>query len=384
MSAQAANRPSAPPGLTVRDTPAGRTAVLEGLWTLRGLRGALEPVRAMLERGTAAPSTVSWDLRAGELDTTGALVLWRAWGRRLPAGCRMTQRQRRLFDYWIQQGEAAAAAPARPSPRARLDRTVAALAAPARGAAQASADALQLLGNLLLDTLAVIRRPLAAPWRELSATIYVAGTRALPLTGLVGVMVGIVVAYLSALQLRAFGADQLIVDMLGYAVIRELGPLLGAIVVAGRSGSAMTAQIGVMRLAQELDAMTALGLSISRRLIWPRVAALTLVMPLVVLWTILMGLAGGIAATQVTLGLGLEYFLTAMPDRVPVTNLWIGLAKGLSFGVAVGLTAAYFGLRTKPNTRDLGLQTTRSVVVAITLVILIDAVFAIVLEEIGF
>ena len=172
--------------------------------------------------------------------------------------------------------------------------------------------------------------------------------------------------------------------MLGYAVIRELGPLLGAIVVAGRSGSAMTAQIGVMRLTQELDAMTALGLSISRDLVWSRVAALTLVMPLVVLWTILMGLAGGIAATQVTLGLGLDHFLATMPDRVPVINLWIALSKGLVFGGAVGLTAAHFGLRIKPNTHDLGLQTTRSVVVAITSVILIDAVFAIVLEEAGY
>jgi phospholipid/cholesterol/gamma-HCH transport system permease protein len=294
----------------------------------------------------------------------------------------MSERQRRLFDYWLQQDQAAVpAVEARP---ARLERAVEALSAPARAALEALADWLQVIGNLVLDTLAVLRRPWAAPWREISATIHVAGTRALPITGLVGIMVGIVVAYLSALQLRTFGADQLIVDMLGYAVIRELGPLLGAIVVAGRSGSAITAQIGVMRLAQELDAMTALGLSISRRLIWPRVAALTIIMPFVVLWTVLAGLAGGIAATQVTLGLGLEHFLAAMPDRVPVTNLWIAIGKGFVFGGAVGLTAAYFGLRIKPNTRDLGLQTTRAVVVAITLVILLDAVFAVLLQEVGY
>jgi phospholipid/cholesterol/gamma-HCH transport system permease protein len=130
--------------------------------------------------------------------------------------------------------------------------------------------------------------------------------------------------------------------------------------------------------------MTALGISISRRLVWPRVVALIVIMPLIVLWTVMTALAGGIAATQVTLGLGLEYFLTTMPDRVPVANLWIGLGKALVFGGAVGLTAAYFGLRIKPNTRDLGAQTTRAVVVAITLVILIDAVAAIGLQNVGF
>jgi phospholipid/cholesterol/gamma-HCH transport system permease protein len=367
----------------VEPTPQGRTAVLTGRWTLRGLLGSLEQLRATLARHAAEPAGLAWDLRSiAGLDTTGALILWRAWGRSLPPRCQMSDRHRRLFRYWMEHDEAHA--PSATPSVAPLDRTVAALAAPARSLHESVTDALQVVGNLTVDTLAVLRRPLAAPWREISATIHVTGTRALPITGLVGVMVGIVVAYLSALQLRTFGADQLIVDMLGYAVIRELGPLLGAIVVAGRSGSAMTAQIGVMRLAQELDALTALGISISRRLIWPRVVALTIVMPFVVLWTVLAGLAGGIAATQVTLGLGLDHFLTAMPDRVPVTNLWIAIGKGVVFGAAVGLTAAHFGLRIKPNTHDLGLQTTRAVVVAITLVILIDAVFAVVLEEVGY
>lgn len=146
----------------------------------------------------------------------------------------------------------------------------------------------------------------------------------------------------------------------------------------------MTAEIGVMRLAQELDAMQALGMSISRRLIWPRVMALIVIMPLLVLWTILAGVAGGMVAARVTLDLGFEFFLMTMPDRIPVANLWIGLGKGLVFGAAVGLTSAYFGLRIAPNTRDLSIQTTRAVVVAITLVIVIDAVFAVLLQNVGF
>ncbi|MBN1240299.1 MAG: ABC transporter permease [Gammaproteobacteria bacterium] len=381
MTNQDGNYSVQPASLELKAADTGRAAVLSGDWTLRGLAASLERIRAALPRAEERPE-VCWDLRqVGSLDTTGALILWRAWGRALPRDCRLPERHRRLFDYWIQQDAGGLlAAPRRPPLR---DRVIAHLAAPARDTVDAAAQGLHVIGNLVLDTARVVRRPGEGPWRELSATIYLAGARALPITGLVGIMVGIVVAYLSALQLRSFGADQYIVDMLGFAVIRELGPLIGAIIVAGRSGSSMTAQIGVMRLAQELDAMTALGMSISRRLIWPRVAALIMIMPLLVLWTVLAGLAGGIAASQVTLGLGLEYFLTAMPERVPTANLWIGVGKGVVFGAAVGLTASYFGLRIKPNTRDLGAQTTRAVVVAVTLVILIDAMFAIVLQEVG-
>lgn len=378
------NTAAEPPTVALELTPSGRTAVLDGRWTIGNLAASLPSVHAALRRGTSpGDGEVAWDLRrVAALDTAGALILWRAWNRRLPADCRMDARHRRLFEYWIEQ-DAAATVPPRTAATA-FERAVAALAAPARAAHDAAVQWLGLLGDLVLDSLAILRRPRDAPWRELSANIYLAGAKSLPITGLVGVMVGIVVAYLSALQLRNFGAGQLIVDMLGYAVIRELGPLIGAIIVAGRSGSAMTAQIGVMRLAQELDAMTALGMSIGRRLIWPRVMALVVIMPLVVLWTVLTALAGGIASSQVTLDLGLDYFLAAMPDRVPIANLWIGVGKGVVFGAAVGLTAAYFGLRIKPNTRDLGAQTTRAVVVAITLVILIDAVFAVLLEEVGF
>jgi phospholipid/cholesterol/gamma-HCH transport system permease protein len=116
----------------------------------------------------------------------------------------------------------------------------------------------------------------------------------------------------------------------------------------------------------------------------PKVVGLIIVMPLVALWTILAALAGGIAATQVTLQLGVDYFVATMPDRVPVANLWIGLSKAVTFGAVVGLTSAHFGLRIQPNTRDLGAQTTRAVVASITLVIVINAVFAVALQDIGF
>jgi phospholipid/cholesterol/gamma-HCH transport system permease protein len=370
------------PAIEIRSTGDGTTALLSGHWTLRGLSGSLERVQSALQRLAHEPA-LHWDLREmAALDTTGALILWRAWDRALPQASDIPERHRRLFDYWVQQDEAGAQAmPRRPSLRGRA---IAGLAVPARAATGHTLHWLRVLGQLAIDTAGIVRRPADAPWRELSVTIYLAGLRALPITGLVGVLIGVVVAYLTALQLRDFGADQFIVDMIGFAIIRELGPILAAIIVAGRSGSAMTAQIGVMRLTQELDAMAALGMSISRRLIWPKVVGLIIVMPLVALWTILAALAGGIAATQVTLQLGVDYFVATMPDRVPVANLWIGLSKAVTFGAVVGLTSAHFGLRIQPNTRDLGAQTTRAVVASITLVIVINAVFAVALQDIGF
>jgi phospholipid/cholesterol/gamma-HCH transport system permease protein len=379
VTSSEAEKPT-PPTVEFRSSGDRTVAVLSGHWTLRGLTDALERVRRALHDVDAG---AGWDLHdIDALDTTGALILWQAWDRHFPEQLDIPDRHRRLFDYWLQQDEAGASGRLRSTPL--RERAVAALATPARGITDHLTSWLNVLGQLVLDTASIARRPASGPWRELSATIYLAGLRALPITGLVGLLIGVVVAYLAALQLRAFGADQFIVDMVGFGILRELGPILAAIIVAGRSGSAMTAQIGVMRLAQELDAMAALGISISQRLIWPKIVALIIVMPMVALWTILAALAGGIAATQVTLGLGFDYFVTMMPNRVPIVNLWIGLGKAVVFGAAIGLTSAHFGLRIQPNTRDLGAQTTRAVVASITLVIVINAVFAILLQDVGF
>jgi phospholipid/cholesterol/gamma-HCH transport system permease protein len=139
-----------------------------------------------------------------------------------------------------------------------------------------------------------------------------------------------------------------------------------------------------MRLAQDIDAMTTLGMSVSQRLILPRVVALTIVMPLLALWTVTAAMVGGILASQLTVGLGFDYFLINLPDRMPVVNLWIGLGKSLVFGAVIGITATHLGMRIQPNTRDLGARTTRSVVSAITLVIVLNAIFSIVLRGVGF
>ncbi len=131
-----------------------------------------------------------------------------------------------------------------------------------------------MFGGFVLDLFSLVRRPQRIPWTEISANIYSAGAQALAITALVAFLIGIVLSYLSAQQLRMFGANQYIVNILGLSVIRELGPVLSAILVAGRSGSAITAQIGVMRVTEELDAMRVMGIPHGLRLVLPRVIAL--------------------------------------------------------------------------------------------------------------
>ena len=161
----------------------------------------------------------------------------------------------------------------------------------------------RMLGQLVLDSGRLIRNPLNGPWREVSSNIFHIGAQALGITALVGFLIGVVLSYLSSQQLRLFGADVYIVDILGLAVIRELGPMLAAILVAGRSGSAITAQLGVMRVTEELDAMLVMGIPHGFRLILPRVLALVIAMPLIVVWTDIMALIGGMVSAKISLGL---------------------------------------------------------------------------------
>jgi phospholipid/cholesterol/gamma-HCH transport system permease protein len=240
-----------------------------------------------------------------------------------------------------------------------------------------------VLGQLLIDLAHLMRHPSEIPWKEITANVYKAGATGLPVTALVGFLIGVTLSYLSALQLRSVGADLLIVDLLGISIIRELGPVLVAVLVAGRSGSAMTAQIGVMRVTEEIDALTAMGVSRSLRVILPKILGLTAAMPLLVLWASVMALLGGMLSAWVQLDFSVVYFIERLQRAVPVANLLIGLGKGVAFGLVIAWVACHFGLRVRPNTESLSANTTRSVVTSITLVILLDALFAIATKEIG-
>lgn len=352
-------------------------ASLHGDWTLRDLAPHLPALRHRL---AAVPRDAAWSLLGlRRLDSFGATLIWQAWGRCWPAQLQLDARHRRI----IERIHRTDAHPLPAPPRSGLGDAVRALGAILIAFASHLDAFVKLLGTLFLDLLHLLRHPGDWPLLEISATVHKVGVKAMPVSALVGFLIGVVLSYLSSLQLRTFGADVFIVDILGMGIIRELGPVLVSVLVAGRSGSAMTAQLGVMRVTEEIDALAAMGVSRSRRLVLPKVVGLTLAMPLLVLWTSAIALLGGWASAWVELDLSFQYFVSALPDAVPVANLYIGLAKGAVFGVLIALIACHFGLRVQPNTESLSAHTTASVVASITVVILVDAVFAIATRSIG-
>ena len=327
----------------------------------------------------SAPAHAAWDLRGAQaLDHIGALTLWAHWGRQWPAQLQAHADQRALL-------ERVAAFPpqALPGRRTTLAGRVDALGLAVVTALGQVRDFVTLLGQLLLDALRLLAAPRKGPWRDFSGHLYRIGAQALPITALVGFLIGVVLAYLMSQMLRQFGAETYIVNIMGLALIRELGPLLGAVLVAGRSGSAITAQIGVMRVTEELDAMRVMGIAAGFRLVLPRVMALAIAMPLVAVWTTLAALVGGMVAADLTLDITPSYFIEAMPKVVQVANLWLACGKSMVFGVCIALIGCHYGLRVKPNTESLGQGTTASVVASITAVILIDALFAVLFKSVG-
>lgn len=377
----AARPPSAqtPPVVTERVFSDGsRRLELAGAWNLRGLAADFETLAPRV-RTLAADRGWNWDLtRIDVLDHAGAMVLWRAWGSTRAPGLVLRPEQEAIF-----RTLQASKDESPPDDRREWLWPLLALGGLTLSFGRALGSMLALFGQAVLDFIWAVRNPARAPWRELSASIYRTGTQALGITALVGFLIGVTLSYLSSHQLRIFGADMFIVNILGLSIIREIGPVLAAILVAGRSGSAMTAQLGVMRVTEELDAMSVMGIPHSQRLVMPKMVALAVSLPLIVLWTSATALLGGMLAANYELGIGYIFFLSELPDAVPIANLWLGLAKGAVFGLLIAAVACHYGMQIEPNTESLGLGTTSSVVTSITVVILADAVFAILFRDVG-
>jgi phospholipid/cholesterol/gamma-HCH transport system permease protein len=370
--------PDPTPRIATERTAEGVSAVLAGQWTAGRLatRPAWRRVASAL--AGVAPGA-AWDLRPLQaLDHLGALALWEHWGRQWPAQVEAFDEQRAVLER-VASFPPVQTAAARRGWAGQVD-------AFGLGVVQAGAqvrDFVMLAGQLLLDALRLLAAPRRGPWRDFSGLLYRIGAQALPITALVGFLIGVVLAYLMSQVLRQFGAETFIVNILGLALVRELGPLLAAVLIAGRSGSAITAQIGVMRVTEELDAMRVLGIPTGFRLVLPRAMALAIAMPLISVWTSVAALVGGVLAADVTLGISASYFLEALPKAVPVANLTLACAKSVVFGLFIALIGCHFGLRVKPNTESLGQGTTASVVASITAVILIDALFAVLFKSVG-
>lgn len=369
------------PRIQIQDTPQGRSLLVLGAWTAAELsRGSVwSALTAQLTSMESAGQDTAWSLAAiDKLDYLGAQVLFGHWGHQIPAQLQLTASQHELL-------ETVAKFTVSPPPPKRLSLSDLLAMAGSRlfQLLNHAGGLLRLVGQLLLDLVRLVRHPKQGPWRDLSGHLYQIGATALPITALVGFLIGVVLAYLISQQLKQFGADAFIVNILGISLVRELGPVLAAILIAGRSGSAITAQIGVMRVTEELDAMRVMGIAHGFRLVLPRALALAVVMPLISVWTTLAALAGGMLAANVSMGITPGFFIESLPAAVDVSNLVLATAKSVVFGLLIALVGCHFGLRVEPNTDSLGKGTTASVVTSITVVILVDALFAVLFKGVG-
>ncbi|MDF2094562.1 MlaE family lipid ABC transporter permease subunit [Aquibaculum arenosum] len=248
------------------------------------------------------------------------------------------------------------------------------------------ADARALTGFLGLTTLVFLRallRPSRIRFTSLIHHMQKTGVDSLPIVGLLAFLIGVVLAYQGADQLARFGAQIYTVNLLGISVLREMGILITAIIVAGRSGSAFTAQIGTMKVNQEIDAMRTIGLDPVEVLVLPRALALVLVMPLLTFYANIMAILGGGLMVWVLLGIDPAAFVRQLHQSLNVEALLVGMIKAPVFAFVIGLVGCFEGLRTGGNAESVGTQTTRAVVEAIFLVIVLDAFFSVFFSVIG-
>jgi len=242
---------------------------------------------------------------------------------------------------------------------------------------------LGFFGALLIAVANVIRHPRRFRFNAVVTRFDVVGVRALGIIGLMSFLVGIVVAQQGAVQLRQFGAEIYTINLIGRSAVKELGVLMTAIMVAGRSGSAFAAQIGSMKLNEEVDAMRTIGVSPMEALVFPRVLATVLMMPLLGFYAAIMAVIGGGIFTWFALDIPPITFVQRIREVVPDTDLYQSLIKAPVFGLIISMAGCYQGLQVEGNAEDVGLRTTTAVVQGIFLVIVLDAFFAVFFTEIG-
>ena len=237
------------------------------------------------------------------------------------------------------------------------------------------------VGHCTLEVGRTITSPSLLRHKELSVQIQDTGLNAVPIVSLLTFLIGIVIAYLTGVQIEQYGANIFIVDGVSLAMCRELSPILVAIIVAGRSGSAFTAQIGAMKLNEEVDAMSTLGLSPIRVLVLPRLLALVLIMPVLVFIGDIAGIMGGLVIADLRLGVTAATFIERLHAVLWVRSVMVGIIKAPIFGLFVATIGCRMGLMVENNARSVGLNTTKTVVQSIVAVILLNAAFAVLFSE---
>jgi phospholipid/cholesterol/gamma-HCH transport system permease protein len=244
-------------------------------------------------------------------------------------------------------------------------------------------DLLQFVGEFWIDTTRLVRGRAGLRWGDCLNEMQRCGAMALPIVSLISFLVGITLAYSGAIVLKRFGGEIWVADLIGVAMTREMGALMAAVTLSGRTGAAFAAEIGSMKANEEIDALATLGISPVRFLVIPRVLALGLMMPLLAMYANCLGILGGMAVAYATLDIPPAAYWIEMLTIVDFQDLMVGVIKSVAFGLIVGLSGCLRGLQSERNASGVGRAATSAVVTAILLIIVADAVFAVLFNAIG-
>lgn len=363
-----------------RDEP--RTLCLSGALTLANASALAAQLRALTP--DAQPLVI--DLSGVEsFDTTGAWLVYklvRDWTR---AGAQASvvgasPEAMRLIE---RVGESDRPVKIRPDRTNAFVRRVGDIGRYVIWAVDTLGDFLAFLGATFVSFGKVVFTRRKLRWNAIVHQMEAVGVNALAIVGLMSLLVGIVIAQQGAVQLRQFGADVFVINLVGRATLRELGVLMTAIMVAGRSGSAFAAQIGSMKLAEEIDAMRTIGLSPTEVLVLPRLIATVVIMPLLAFYAAILALVGGGIYVWASLAMPPITYIQRLQEVVPITDLWITLIKAPVFGIIIAVTGCYQGMQVSGNAESVGERTTAAVVQSIFLVIVLDAFFAVFFTALG-
>ena len=351
---------------------------LSGAWTARGI-STLEPQLAALSVAADKPATAD-GAQIEALDTAGAWVLQKLLLRLRDEGAQVTLQGLRpeftplmevVAQHLAEQArQTVPTAPVAPTALENIGRA-------AQEAGEQTVALLSFVGESAITLVTCIQQPARWRWRPILYNIRSAGFDALPIVGLLSFLLGIVVAYQGAGQLRQYGANIFVADLVGLSMLREFAPLMTAIIIAGRSGSAYAAQIGTMAVTEEIDALHTIGIAPLELLVIPKIIALMIALPLLTVFADLLGVFGGMLMASAQLGVTMDEFLDRFVKAVSVTSCLVGIGKAPVFAFIIVIVGCFQGFRTHGGADSVGRQTTRSVVQSIFLVIVADALFSI-------
>jgi phospholipid/cholesterol/gamma-HCH transport system permease protein len=362
----------------------GSRLELGGAWTI-GASAALDRDLSALATGGSGDIAIDAS-QLSRLDSSGAWLLLRTRraleeGGRKVTGPELPEKYRPLLE---SLEKVRPAAPRKPRRHDSLVRRLYRIGKATMHALGQSYSMLGYLGRVTVETGEAIASPrhnlrFAAAVNQIEET----GINALPIVGLLSFLIGVVLAYQGVDQLRRFGAEIFTINILGVGLLREIGGLMTAIIVAGRSGSAFTAHIGTMRVNEEIDAMQTMGLNTVDTLVLPRIIGLVIAMPLLTFYADVMGLIGGATMCYFDLHITVPAFLRQLKDAVSVNSFLVGIIKAPVFAFVIALVGCYEGFQVERNAASVGALTTRAVVESIFLVIVLDAAFSIMFSVLG-